>query len=121
MRKYYFVDPGLKNARTDFIYEDIGQTLEKVVFNELIYRGYTVSVGVYEKVSKEPSGKSVKNTFEIDFFATKGIRQYYIQVCNDLSSPSTYEREIKPYLSLVDEIQKIIVVNSPIEESRTKV
>ncbi len=120
MRKYYFVDPGLKNARTDFIYEDIGQTLENVVFNELIYRGYTVSVGVYEKVSKEPSGKSVKNTFEIDFFATKGIRQYYIQVCNDLSSPSTYEREIKPYLSLVDEIQKIIVVNSPIEESRTK-
>ena len=79
-----------------------------------------MSVGVYEKVSKEPSGKSVKNTFEIDFFATKGIRQYYIQVCNDLSSPSTYEREIKPYLSLVDEIQKIIVVNSPIEESRTK-
>lgn len=86
MRKYYFVDPGLKNARTDFIYEDIGQTLENVVFNELIYRGYTVSVGVYEKVSKEPSGKSVKNTFEIDFFATKGIRQYYIQVCNDLST-----------------------------------
>lgn len=60
MRKYYFVDPGLKNAGTDFIYEDIGQTLENVVFNELIYRGYTGSVGGYEKVSKEPSGKSVK-------------------------------------------------------------
>ncbi len=69
----FFVDPGFKNARTDFIYEDIGQTLENVVFNELIYRGYTGSVGVYEKVSKEPGGKSVKNTFEIDFFATKGI------------------------------------------------
>lgn len=119
LRKYYFVDPGLKNARTDFVYEDLGQTLENVVFNELIYRGYTVSVGAFEQVSKESNGKSIKNTFEIDFFATKGIRQYYIQVCNDLSS-STYKREIKPYQFLNDEIQKIIVVNSPAEESRTQ-
>ena len=43
---------------------------------------------------------------------------YYIQVCNDISSLETREREIKPYIALHDEITKVIVVNKPFGEYR---
>lgn len=43
---------------------------------------------------------------------------YYIQVCADLSDSDTRAREIRPYMPLNDQIQKLIVVNKPINETR---
>ena len=57
---------------------------------------------------------------EIDFLAQKGIRMYYIQVCDDYSSEDARTREIKPYIALNDQIQKIVVINKPIKECRDK-
>lgn len=118
LRKYYFTDPGLRNARLNFVFPDEGQIIENIVFNELIYNGYAVSVGTYEKVEKNSEGKSIKKTYEIDFFAAKHRRMYYIQVASDISNPLTKQREQKPYISLNDQIQKIIVINKPINETR---
>ena len=36
----------------------------------------------------------------------------------DLSSEETKNRELKPYISLRDQIQKIVVINRPIDETR---
>ena len=94
--------------------------LENIVYNELIYNGYTVNVGTYDKVEKNKLGQSIRKTYEIDFLATKGNREYYIQVSSDLSSEVTKNRELKPYISLKDQIQKIIVINRPIKEMRDK-
>ena len=47
-----------------------------------------------------------------------GNREYYIQVSTDLSSEETKNRELKPYISLRDQIQKIVVINRPIDETR---
>ena len=118
LKKYYFVDNGLRNARLNFAYVDEGQMLENVVYNELIYNGYTVNVGTYDKIEKNQNKESIRKTYEIDFLATKGSRMYYIQVASDISNEDTRNREIKPYISLNDQIQKIIVINRPINEMR---
>ena len=118
MRKYYFTDTGLRNARLDFAFSDEGQILENVIFNELVFNGYSVSVGTYDKVEKNKEGKSVKVDYEIDFLARKNNRIYYVQVTDNISDKKTKEREIKPYISLNDQVQKILVINRPIEETR---
>ena len=118
LRKYYFVDTGLRNARLDFAFPDEGQMLENIVYNELCYKGYSVSVGSFDTVEKDKNGKSIRKTNEVDFYATKGLKQYYIQVCADISNTETRISEERPYMLLNDEITKIIVINRPVKESR---
>ena len=116
LRKYYFVDTGLRNARLNFAFPDEGQMLENIVYNELIYNDYTVNVGTFDTIEKNKQGKSVRNTNEVDFYARKGNRQYYIQVTADISNAETKAREFRPYLMLNDQVRKIIVINKPISE-----
>ena len=118
LKKYYYIDTGLRNARLNFAYVDEGQMLENIVYNELNYNGYSVNVGTYDKIEKDSSGKSVRRNYEIDFLATKGDKKYYIQVSSDISSEDVRKREIKPYISINDQVQKIIVINRPIKEMR---
>lgn len=118
LRKYYFCDTGLRNARLNFAFPDEGQILENIVFNELIYQGYTVNVGAFDTVEKDKNGNSVRKNNEVDFYAVRGNREYYIQVTADISSESTKEREKRPYTLLNDQVQKVIVVNKPINETR---
>lgn len=117
LRKYYFIDNGLRNARLNFAYEDEGQMIENMVYNELIYNGYTVNVGAFEKLTSDKDGKSIRKHYEIDFIAKKGSKKYYIQVCSDMSSLEAKEREIRPFLELRDSFQKIVVINRPLEET----
>ena len=92
--------------------------LENIVYNELIYNGYTVNVGVFDSIEKDKNGQSIRKNNEVDFYATKGLNSYYIQVTADISNPETKEREIRPYMMLNDQVQKILVVNLPVQESR---
>ena len=74
LKKYFFVDNGLRNARLNFAYDDEGQMLENMIYNELIYNGYTVNIGAFEKYGKNINGKSVRKAYEIDFVAQRGIK-----------------------------------------------
>ena len=118
LRKYYFCDTGLRNARLNFAFPDEGQMLENIVYNELIYNGYSVNVGVFDTIEKNREGKSVRKNNEVDFYAVKGLRAYYIQVTEDISNAETRTREVRPYTMLNDQVQKVLVVNRPIKESR---
>lgn len=118
LRKYYFTDTGLRNARLNFAFPDDGQILENIVYNELIYNGYIVNVGIFETIEKDKNGKSIRKSNEIDFFVRKNNRMYYIQVCDNLSNLDTKNREIRPFLKIKDQIQKVIVINKPINETR---
>ena len=118
LRKYYFCDTGLRNARLNFAFPDEGQMLENIVYNELLYHGFTVNVGTFDSFERNKDGKNVRKTNEIDFFAEKGFRSYYLQICLDFSSEKAREREIRPYHLLRDQAQKIIVLNQPIQETR---
>ncbi len=117
-KKYYYIDTGLRNARLNFIYSDTGKMLENVVYNELIYNDYKVNVGTFDTFEDDKNGKTTRRSLEVDFLAAKGNRMYYIQVCDDISNEKTKNREIRPYISLNDQIQKIIVINKPIKEHR---
>lgn len=92
--------------------------IENVVYNELIYNDYKVNVGTFDIFENDENGKTTRKTLEVDFLASKGNRMYYIQVCDDYSSDTTKNRELKPYIALNDQIQKIIVVNKPIKGMR---
>lgn len=118
LRKYYFCDTGLRNARLNFAFPDEGQMLENIVYNELIYNGYSVNVGVFDTIEKNREGKSVRKNNEVDFYAVKGLRTYYIQVTADIVNTETRAREVRPYILLKDQVQKVLVVNRPIKESR---
>ena len=54
----------------------------------------------------------------MDFYARKGLREYYIQVTADITDENTRNREIRPYILLNDQIQKVIVINKPVKETR---
>lgn len=118
LRKYDFVDTGLRNARLNFSYPDEGQLLENIIYNELIYNGYTVNVGTFDTIEKNKLGNSVRKTNEIDFYARKGNKMYYIQVCSDISNKDTRERELKPFIKVNNQIQKVLVINKPITETK---
>lgn len=117
LRKYYFADTGLRNARLNFAFVDEGQLLETVVYNELVYNDFTVNVGTFDTVEKNKDGQSVRKTNEVDFFARRGNKQFYVQVTADISAAETKAREYRPYLALNDQITKILVINKPINET----
>ena len=48
LAKYYFTDMGLRNALLDFRQIELTHIMENIIFNELLYRGYSVDVGVVE-------------------------------------------------------------------------
>ena len=117
LRKYYFIDTGLRNARLNFAFPDEGQMLENIVYNELVYNGYTVNVGTFDTVGKDKNGKSARKTNEVDFFAKRGTNLFYIQVCASMSDAETRVREVRPFLLLNDQVRKIIVTNQNIKET----
>lgn len=115
--KIYFLDTGLRNARLNFAFPDEGQMLENIVYNELIYNGYSVNIGTFDTVTKDKNGKSVRKTSEVDFFAKRGTNQFYIQVCASLADTTTRAREVRPFLQLNDQVRKIIVTGQNVNEN----
>ena len=116
-RKYYFSDPGLRNARLDFIYPDEGQILENIVYNELCYNGWNINIGTFDSIEKA-NGKSVRKNYEVDFMATRGSETIYLQITDNMANAETKKREVRPYLLLNDQIKKIIVVNRPVKTTK---
>jgi len=118
LRKYYFVDCGLRNAILNFSDYNEGQLLENLVFNELIYNGYSVNIGAFDSYGKNKDNITIRKNYEIDFYAIKGNKHLYIQVCDNYNSIEVKEREKKPYSLLNDQVQKIIVIKDQINETR---
>lgn len=46
------------------------------------------------------------------------MKSYYIQVTADISNADTKAREVRPYIMLNDQVQKVLVINRPINETR---
>ena len=87
---------------------DLTHNLENIVYNELIYMGYEVYV--YNN-----SGK------EIDFLATKGAKQYYVQVAYSVAEEKAYQREFSAFKNIDNLSQKIIITNDDIDYSTSVV
>lgn len=107
--KYYYSDVGVRNSRLDFLHMDKGHVMENIIYNELIYRGYSVEVGVVETYSKE-NDKTKRSTYETDFVVRKGSRRYYIQSAYEIPNDEKYDQERKSLTLIDDSFKKMIVV-----------
>lgn len=103
--KYYFADIGLRNARLNFRQQEEDHIMENIIYNELIYRGYNVDVGVVEI----REGNTKKQT-EVDFICNQADRRYYIQVALSLPTREKTLQEERPLMNIGDNFKKIIVV-----------
>ena len=81
--KYYFENMGLRNVVAGYRLSDKAKILENVVYNHLLYLGYSVKVGNLEKL--------------------------YVQVALRLDNEQTIEREFGNLLKIQDNYPKMIV------------
>lgn len=95
--KYYFEDLGLRNSIIGYRPMDIGRLLENAVYNQLIYNGYEVKIGILTK------GR------EIDFIAERNGERIYIQVALSIQDESTAKREFGNLADIPDNYRKMIV------------
>jgi len=95
--KYYLTDLGLGQVVNTNKKMQLGAYLENIVFNELISRGYNVSVG------------NIKNK-EIDFIASKPCKNpEYYQVYLSLANKEIMDREFSVFSEIKDNYPKYVL------------
>lgn len=95
-KKYYIVDPGIRNYIFPKQFYDLGFTIENIVYLELLRRRYNVNIG--------RNGRT-----EVDFIAKRNDVYTYIQVTASLVDENTFNREIRPLKQIKDNYEKIIL------------
>lgn len=108
--KYYYTDLGLRNALLNFRQFEQTHLMENAIYNELVYRGYRVDVGVVEDRVKEGS-KSVCRQFEVDFVVNQSSNRYYIQSAYAIPDMQKMEQEQAPLVKIPDSFRKFVIVN----------
>jgi len=114
-QKYYYCDIGLRNSRLNFRQTEENHIMENIIYNELIFRGFTVDIGVVEYNYKDKSGKSKKTNLEVDFVASEGGKRYYIQSTLSVGEEEKRLQEVRPYSRISDSFKKIVVVKERIK------
>ena len=109
--KYYYADTGLRNALLNFRQVEETHLMENVIYNELIYRGFNVDVGIVE-INAIQDSKQVQKQLEVDFTANLGSRRYYIQSAYAIPDLYKMEQEQASLIRIPDSFKKIIVVNN---------
>lgn len=94
--KYYFENLGIRHAIWGYRIEDRGKILENAVYNQLLFLGYKVKVGVL-------------GANEIDFIAEKEGEKRYIQVALTINDTKTIEREFGNLIQIKDNYNKIVI------------
>lgn len=113
--KYYFSDLGLRNSVLKFRQYEETHLMENAIYNELIYRGYNVDVGVVEtRVNEE--NKKIRKQLEVDFVVNLNGKRYYIQSAYALPDREKVEQEQASLVRIPDSFKKMIVTgnNQPI-------
>lgn len=106
--KIYNADVALNSIRCSNNRYDLSHNLENIVYNELVYMGYEISV--YNNAGKE-----------IDFLAQRGNKKYFIQVAYSVMEDKAYAREFEAFSGLDNLSQKILITNDDIDYSTSVV
>lgn len=103
--KYYVADMGIARSRWENLEIEMGSSIETVVFNELLARGYRAYVG--------KTGEK-----EVDFVAAKGGETSYFQVTAYIYDEKIAEREFGALESIPDNHPKYVISLDRIDMSR---
>ena len=114
LQKIYYADLGLRNARLNFRQNEQPHLMENLIYNELLYRGYNVDVGIVE-INEKVNGKYTQKQIEVDFVCNQGSKRYYIQSAYALPSESKTNQELRPLLNVNDFFKKIVIVREDIK------
>lgn len=109
--KYYFTDNGLRNARLNFRQIERSHIMENIIYNELIFRGFSVDVGVVS-VQRIEGGVRKRSQLEVDFVCNKGYLRYYIQSALEMPSDEKIRQEMASLRNIDDSFKKIVVVGT---------
>ena len=107
-KKLYNCDVALNSIRYTGNRYDISHNMENVVYNELVYMGYELSVF-------DNNGK------EIDFLAEKDGKKYYIQVAYSVVEEKAYNREFGAFGAIGQTDRRIVITNDDIDYSTSGV
>ncbi len=108
--KYYYSDPGLRNARLGFRQLEETHLMENVLYNDLVRRGFDVDVGVVEYNTRGRDGRSIRKQLEVDFVVNRGSDRFYVQSALSIADSKKKEQEIESLLRIPDSFKKIVVV-----------
>ena len=114
LKKYYFSDLGLRNARINFRQIEQTHSMENIIYNELKFRGLNVDVGVITSLEKNSEGKYIRKQLEVDFVCNQGTLRYYIQSAFSLPDKEKQLQETRPFTKIEDSFKKIIVTHDMI-------
>ena len=106
--KYYYTDLGLRNAILNFRQQEETHLMENAIYNELVFRGYNVDVGVVETRVME-DGKKTRRQLEVDFVVNRMSERYYIQSALALPSQEKIDQEQASLIKIQDSFKKIII------------
>ena len=94
--KYYFENLGIRHGLWGYRLEDRGKIMENVVYNQLLFEGYSVKVGQLGQK-------------EIDFVAEKDGEKHYYQVALSINDPATLDREFGNLRKIPDHYPKSVI------------
>ena len=94
--KYYFENLGIRHGLWGYRPEERGKIIENIVYNQLLFKGYSVKVGVL-------------GSAEIDFVGEKDGEKRYIQVALTMNETKTIEREFGNLQKISDNYAKEVV------------
>lgn len=106
--KIYDADVAFNSLRCMDNRFDLTHNLENIIYNELIYMGYDVSV--YNNLGRE-----------IDFLAQNGNKKYFVQVAYSVADDKAYTREFEAFKNIDNLSQKILITNDEIDYSTSVV
>ena len=106
--KIYAEDVAFNSIRQPEHRYDLTHNLENIVYNELVYMGYELSV-------------FQMGTQEIDFYATKNGKSYLVQVAYSIADEETYNREFALFNKLDQTHRKIIITTDEVDYSTSTV
>ncbi len=107
-RKTYDCDVSMNSIRCKDNRYYLTHNLENIVYNELVYRGYTVSV--YDNHGRE-----------IDFLAEKDLKKIYIQVAYSVVDEKTWNREFSAFSGVPGYDRKVIITHDDVDYSTSAV
>jgi hypothetical protein len=109
---------GLRNASLGFRQLEQTHLMENIIYNELLFRGYSVDVGILELETTDKNGKSIRKQFEVDFVVNDSDKRYYIQSAFSIPDGKKMQQETASFRNINDAFKRVVIIKDDITPYR---